>query len=401
MDQTLTAGGLFMEGLLSFFSPCVLPLIPLYIGYLTTGAVTKKEDGTVSYDRLRTLLSTLFFCLGICTVFFLMAAGTGTLKQFLNSYDVQMQIIGGFLLVVLSLFSFGLIRIPLLEREHRFTLKNRKTGLAGAWLMGFFFSFAWSPCIGPLLASALMASASAETSSGSFFLIGAYSLGFILMFVLLGMFTEEVLAFLQKHRHVVKYTEKIGAAAVLCMGCWMLSQSFRTISILQNSAKTPVTAENGEVSDYETAETEGADIVKYDFSLADKDGRYHSLSQYAGKTILLNFFGTWCSYCNMELPALQSIDDNLQDVEVLLIAAPDYGSEKDIDYIEDYMRSRGYTMKILYDTSLAVTMKYGVDGYPMTYIVKPDGNFLGYVPGYADQEALEHYIAVAKGEAEE
>ena len=401
MNETLTAGGLFMEGLLSFFSPCVLPLIPLYIGYLTAGAVTKNEDGTVSYDRLKTLLATLFFCLGICTVFFLMAAGAGALKQFLNKYEVQMQIIGGFFLAVLGLFSFGFIQIPLLEGEKRVTLKNRKGGLLGAWLMGFFFSFAWSPCIGPLLASALMASASASTSAGSFLLIGAYSLGFILMFILLGMFTEEVLVFLQKHRDVVKYTEKLGAAAVTCMGCWMIYQSFKTINILQNSSQTPVVTENGEVDDYEAADTEGTDVMKYDFSLADKDGQYYSLSQYTGKTVLLNFFGTWCSYCNMELPALQNIQDTQEDVQVLLVAAPNYGNEKDIDYIEEYMSSRGYTMKILYDTTLKVTMDYGVEGYPMTYIVKPDGNFLGYVPGYADQLDLEHYIDIAQEEVSE
>lgn len=403
MNETVSLGGLFLEGLLSFFSPCVLPLIPLYIGYLTSGTVKKKDDGTIEYNRVYTAVSTLFFVLGICTVFFLMAAGAGTFRTFLQDHQVVMQLAGGILLALMGLTSFGVIRIPFLEQERRFALKGKKTGLFGAWLLGFFFSFAWSPCIGPLLASALMASAAAETAMQGFLYIGAYTLGFVIFFVLLGLFTEEVLAFLQKHRDVVKYTGKLGAAAVTGMGCWMLYQGFKTVSILEQrgsvayaeNESSPVSQENGEAEMAETQQ-EGTDAELYGFRLMNAEGEYVSLTDYTGKTVIVNFFGTWCTYCNLELPHLQEIEENRDDVKILMIAAPNYGDEKDQTYIEDYLSSKGYTMEVLYDTDLEVTMHYGISGYPTTYIVQPDGNFLGYVPGYADQEALEHYIEMAQ-----
>lgn len=394
MGGTVSMGGLFLEGLLSFFTPCILPLIPLYVGYLTSGSIQTDEDGRVHYDRKKTFLSTLFFVLGICSVFFLMAAGTGAVHDFFQKYDLHLQLIGGFVLVVLGLTSFGVIQIPFLQQEHRFSLQKNKTGLLGAWLMGFFFSFAWSPCIGPLLASAIMTAAQAETAAQGYMYIGAYTLGFVIMFLALGLFTEEVLAFIQKHRNVVKYTEKLGGAVVAGMGCWMLYQAFNTINILQN--RTEPMAETN-TSDTASADTkqDGTDAELYGFALPNGEGETVRLTDYTGKTVLVNFFGTWCTYCNLELPHLQKIEETRDDVKILLIATPNAGDEKDQEYIEKFMADKGYTMEILYDTTLQVTQEYGISGYPTTYVVKPDGNFLGYVPGYADEEALNHYIEMA------
>ncbi|MBQ6488861.1 MAG: redoxin domain-containing protein [Solobacterium sp.] len=393
MNGTVSMGGVFLEGLLSFFTPCVLPLIPLYVGYLTTGSITTDEEGKVHYDRKKTFLSTLFFVLGICSVFFLMAAGTGAVHDFFQKYDLQLQLLGGFLLVVMGLTSFGVIQVPFLMREHRFSLKQNRTGLLGAWLMGFFFSFAWSPCIGPLLASAIMTAAQAETAVQGYMYIGAYTIGFIIMFLALGLFTEEVLAFIQKNRNIVKYTEKLGGAVVVGMGCWMLHQAFGTISILQNRTNEPVADISPEQAD--TAVVDGTDAEKYGFALPNAEGETIRLTDYTGKAVVVNFFGTWCTYCNLEMPHLQELEETRDDVKILLIATPNAGDEKDEEYIENYMSEHGYTMEVLYDRTLQVTQEYGVSGYPTTYIVKPDGNFLGYVPGYADKEALDHYLEMA------
>ena len=95
------------------------------------------------------------------------------------------------------------------------------------------------------------------------------------------------------------------------------------------------------------------------------------------------------------MPSLQNVNDTRDDVKILLIAAPNSGQEGSIAEIKKYMADKGYTMQILYDTDLSITKEYGISGYPTTYIVKPDGNFLGYVPGYLSEENLNKALEAA------
>ncbi len=388
-----------MEGLLSFLSPCVLPLIPLYIGYLTSDMPEGLSRGQ---SRIRTMLRTFFFVLGICTVFFLAGLGSSALHTFFTAYEIQFLLVGGFLLLLAGLFSLGVINIPFLNNDRRISLQNSgKMNIFKAYLLGFFFSFAWSPCVGPLLASAVLAAASASSRLMGFVYIGAYALGFILIFIVIGLFTDEMLALLKKHRSIVRYTGILGGLAVAGMGCYMLYQANRTIVQLQNAKPAAAASETSEAA--EEQETEEAvsekDNVKYGFSLYDKDGNLVSLKDFEGKTVLVNFFGTWCYYCQLELPDLQEVEETRDDVKVLLIATPNFGDEKDEAYIENWMEENGYTMQVLYDRDFSVTGKYGISGYPTTYIMKPDGYYLGYMPGYMDAETMNTALARAVEES--
>ncbi len=377
--ETLTIGGLFLEGLLSFFSPCVLPLIPLYIGYLTANVNNENN----MKRRFQTAYLTFFFILGISTVFFVAGLGASALNTFVQNYRIQFTLFSGVLLILLSFFSLGIIQIPFLEKERKITQISSNGGILNAFLLGFFFSFAWSPCIGPLLASAILAAAGASSKIVGMLYIGAYALGFIVVFILIGLFADEVLIRLKKYRSVVKYTQKIGALMILVMGCWNLWTANQQILSLSNAT----VIENTETQS-EPISSDALDIETYDFTLLDKDGNAISLSDYKGKKIIVNFFGTWCYYCNLELPHLQEIKDTNEDVVILLIAAPGLNQEGDIDYVEEYMANAGYDMQIVYDQDYSVTRKYGISGYPTTYIMQKDGNFLGYMPGYMEKEML-------------
>lgn len=394
---TITLTGLFMEGLLSFFSPCILPLIPLYIGYLTAG-----YDSSDPKHRLRTFLNTFAFVLGICTVFIAAGLGSTALQKFFQTYTIQFQLIGGFLLIVLGLMTLGIVHIPLLERDYRFSFSTSgKTSFLKAYVMGFCFSFAWSPCIGPLLASAIVQAASAPTKLVGLLYLGAYSLGFILPFLIVGLFADTVLNWIKNHKTVVKYTGWLGGAVVTGVGIYMLVQANTNILALQKSTAAPSVAVSGAENNAAVIQ-EGAqdtpdpdtrpDAEKYNFTLNDSEGNPHSLTDYVGKPLLLNFFGTWCSYCNMELPSLQKVADN-GEIEVVLIAAPHLNNEGDIAYVEQYMKDAGYHFTILYDENYDVTRSYGISGYPTTFAMNKDGSFLGYMPGYMPDEVLDQVVA--------
>ena len=373
-------GALFLEGLLSFFSPCVLPLVPLYIGYLTSGIDTNLSKAKA---RIQTTVRTLFFVLGISTVFFLAGLGSSALRYFFQKNTIFFSIIGGFLLILFGLFSLGIIDIPFLQREHRIvSFKQNKNGIIRSYLLGFFFSFAWSPCVGPLLASAILKSASAESTLIGWIYIGCYTLGFIIIFILLGLFTEEVLMLLKKNTNIVRYTKIIGGIVVLCMGIYMLNTGFTSIKALENR-----TLDNTTVVD-NTNDENLTDIEKYSFTLKDSHGNDVTLSEYKGKTVVLNFFATWCTYCKMELPSLEEINNTRDDIVIFLVATPDIGNEGSKEYIESFMEENGYSMTVLYDETGEVVSKYNVSGLPTSFFFKPDGSVLGYVPGYVEESNL-------------
>lgn len=371
---------LFLEGLLSFFSPCVLPLVPLYIGYLTSGIDTNLSKAKV---RIQTTVRTLFFVLGISTVFFLAGLGSSALRYFFQKNTIFFSIIGGFLLILFGLFSLGIIDIPFLQKEHRIiSFKKNKNGIIRSYLLGFFFSFAWSPCVGPLLASAMLKSASAESALIGWLYIGCYTLGFIIIFILLGLFTEEVLMLLKKHTNIVRYTKIIGGIVVLCMGIYMLNIGFTSIKALENK-----TSDNTTVVENSNDENL-TDIEKYSFTLKDNKGNDVTLSEYKGKTVVLNFFATWCTYCKMELPSLEEINSTRDDIVIFLVATPNTGNEGSKEYIESFMEENGYSMTVLYDETGEVVSKYNVSGLPTSFFFKPDGSVLGYVPGYVEESSL-------------
>ncbi len=389
MQSVILCGSLFMEGLLSFFSPCVLPIVPLYIGYLTKDCKRIDEDGNVSYSRKKTFLLTVSFVFGILFVYVLAGLSTGLIHDFFTNHELLFQLIGGIILILLGFVSLHVIRIPFLEKTHQKMMKiDQSMTCLKAWILGFFFSFAWSPCTGPLLAQAIVLASGAESKLLGWISILCYAIGFVCIFLLLGLFTEEILNLLKKYRNVVKYTSLISGILVICCGCYMLYGAYQKYQAMQTS-KTETTEEV-------TEEKETLDIDDLNFTLKDADGKSHSLSDYKGKSIIVNFFGTWCYYCNQEFPSLKEIQDTDEDTKVLMIAAPGVNGEGDISYITKYMEDAGYSFEILFDSDLSVTNAYGVSGYPCSFIIQPDGEYLGYIPGYIEHEQLLEIIEDTK-----
>ncbi|MGP1376217.1 MAG: redoxin domain-containing protein [Bulleidia sp.] len=389
IPSSLGCFSLFLEGLLSFLSPCVLPLLPLYIGYLTADVDRRESSRKVVYGKI--LIRTFFFVLGIGTVFVLTAAGLRVLHGFFTRHAVSFQFFGGFLLLFSGLVALHILDVPFLRKTYQKQVRFKGNGNLHAYLLGFFFSFSWSPCVGPLLAGALVVAANAESHLQGMLYIASYAFGFLFLFILVGFFTDTLLAFFKKHGKITEYAPKVGGVLLVMMGIYMLVQAnnaIRTVSPEPIGSAPSASAESMQAE-------EKTDIEKNDFTLKSDTGDLVALSSYKGKTVLVNFFATWCGYCNQEMPDLQKIHDRDAAVQILLVAAPSINGEEDEEAIAEFMRSNGYTMTLLYDTGGEVNRRYGVQGYPTTFIIKPDGNFLGYMPGYMSAEVLDKVLAEA------
>ena len=403
IETSVSAVTVFLQGALSFFSPCVLPLVPLYVSYLAGGAAVVDENGVRRYPRGRIFFNTLFFVAGISFAFFLLGLGLSALGTFFHDYQVWFARASGVIILLFGLYQLGLgKRTMLLEQEHRLPFHLNKLAMnpAVALVMGFTFSFAWTPCVGPTLSSVLLMASSAESSAAGFLLIGVYTLGFVLPFLAVGLFTGTVLDFFKSHQNVVRYTVKIGAVLLIVMGILTLTGATGTISA-DLAAVSGTTQEEpaAEQEDTTGAQEESGEIPVVpapDFTLTDQYGETHTLSDYQGQTVFLNFWATWCGPCKMEMPDIQALyeawDENAGDLVVLGVAGPGIGQEGSAEDIAAFLEENGYTYPVVMDDTGALFYQYGISAYPTTFMIDTEGNVFGYVQGAVSREVMDDIV---------
>ena len=401
IDAGIPAITVFIQGILSFFSPCVLPLVPLYVSYLAGGAKQVDEEGNIHYPRGKVLVNTLFLVLGISGAFFLLGFGFTALGIFFQDNRIWFARISGIIMIMMGLYQLGIFgQSKLLASEHRLPLKLDKwvMGPLPALLLGFTFSFAWTPCVGPTLGSVLLMAGSSGNAGKAAVLIGVYTLGFVLPFLVVGLFTGSVLDFFKKHGNVVKYTVKIGAVLLILMGIMTITGFMNGMTdYLEGTSgeqDSRVSEESASTDSSETAEREP--VAAPDFTLTDQYGNEHTLSDYQGKTVFLNFWATWCPPCRSEMPEIQKLYEdygsNEEDLIVLGIAAPGYGDEGTVEEITEFLNENEYTFPVVMDETGEMFYRYGISAFPTTFMIDAGGNVYGYVQGAMTGDIMESIV---------
>jgi cytochrome c-type biogenesis protein len=224
----------FSAGLISFLSPCVLPLVPGYISYVSGDAL--RRHGGPGAGRLATLLLSLCFVLGFSTVFVTLGATATAFSRLLLYYRYEGTLIGGAFVILLGVFMTGLVRVPWLERDVRFHGSIPGGRPLGAFLLGLAFGFGWTPCIGPVLGAILTVSALSSTASAGIILLAIYSLGLGIPFLLSAAFADRLMQRLKTMRRLGR-TLQVGAGGVMvAMGIAMITGSLSAFSfwLLEN-----------------------------------------------------------------------------------------------------------------------------------------------------------------------
>lgn len=417
LETSVSALTVFIQGFLSFFSPCVLPLLPLYIGYLAGGAADTDADGRIHYKQKTIFFRTVCFVFGISAAFFLLGFAFTAAGQFFKAYQTWIARVGGALIILFGLYQLGLFRSRSLSTQRRLPFHAEKMAVSPitAFLFGFTFSFAWTPCIGPVLTSVLIMASSADTAFLAAVYILVYTLGFIIPFLAAGLFTGALLDLFRKYPAIVRYTVKIGGVLLILIGLLLISGRMDRLSaaLSGNSGTAGVqtetsASENKEtVSETETvpetttASSETADAVSDlpdcpAFSLRDQYGNTHTLEDYAGKTIFLNFWATWCSPCKAEMPDIQELyaerGENGGDVIVLGVASPNYGWEESQSQVEAFLTLNDYTYPVLMDEGGVLAEQFGISAFPTTFMITGEGKVYGYVTGQLDKDMMNSII---------
>lgn len=381
----LTLLSLFVEGVLSFFSPCVLPLVPLYISYLSADARAMDAAGNTHYVQRKVFLKTCFFVLGIATTFFLFGVLFSCLRSYIERYQETIAIVGGCIVIVFAFVQADILRWQnFLYKEFRLPFSIQQSmGYLKALLFGFIFSFAWTPCVGPLLSSVLLLAASDTVKANLYLLF--YMLGFALPFLALGVSTNKVLFFLEKKKRILQYTMKIAAVVLFFFGAKMIYDGSQKIELLKK--REAVTKENHAAKEF------------MQMTFTDQNGNSHILAEQKEEVIYLNFIATWCSYCKQEIPYYQKFlaENKIKGYYVMspTMNQSNGGGSKNIT---EFAQEKGINIPILMDENDVLFSQFGIRGVPTLFALDPNGEIIGYVSGMMQDEqfAFTHKIVLEK-----
>lgn len=220
-----------LGGALSFLSPCVLPLIIPYLGFLGGVTLRAAPGGPVAVapDRARVMVAALFFVLGFATVFTALGATASLVSQLLSDHLETVAVFAGLVLIAFGLHFAGLLRLSFLNYEKRFQVAERPVSPLGAYVVGLAFAFGWTPCVGPVLAGILTIAAAADSAWQGAALLFAYALGIGIPFLLAAAFVTPFLRFVQRFRRHFRAVEIAVGGLLVITGVMVLTGTFQEI----------------------------------------------------------------------------------------------------------------------------------------------------------------------------
>ncbi len=350
----------FTAGLLSFFSPCIFPLLPVYIGYFSTDEISNYSPNKRVFIKL---IKTLLFVAGISVVFFLLGFSAGALGGFLSG--ATFSVACGILIFIFGLHHAGLINIPILENQKKLNWEVNGSGYLSVFLLGVLFSFGWTPCVGPVLASVLSLTAENGSALMGGWLLLIYSLGLSIPFLVISLGASILLTKIKKLNRYLPKIKLVGGLLIAIMGLWMVFTQVQTLEqAAGNSSQTSFMSQ--EVVD------QGED-----FTLSTVNGETVNLSDYRGKPVAVKFWGTWCPSCLAGLESFQELAQEVNssnDAVMLSIAAPGFKGEMDSQEFIDWAKAQQLTFPILLDEGAKINQKYDLKAYPSYLFFDKNGN---------------------------
>ena len=231
----ITYIGAFIAGLLSFLSPCVLPLIPSFITYITGLSFSDLQAEHPTHKvRQQTIIHSLIFIAGFTTVFVLLGASATFIGNYLQAHMALLRKIGGVLIVIFGVHVSGIFDIGLLLGEKRLTIHRKPAGYLGSFIVGVAFAAGWTPCIGPILASILMVAAAEETVFRGIMLLLVYSLGLGLPFFLASLAMHQFLVFFNRFKKYIRIFEIVTGVFLIVVGVLIFTNYLAVIARYTN-----------------------------------------------------------------------------------------------------------------------------------------------------------------------
>ncbi|MBF0388858.1 MAG: sulfite exporter TauE/SafE family protein [Desulfamplus sp.] len=228
--ETVSYQAALAAGLLSFFSPCILPLIPAYFSFITGLSLDELTTGDDRKTRVKVMLATLAYIGGFSFVFILLGASVSFLGGVISSFSWLIRYVGGAIIIIFGLHLLGIINIKSLNFEKRMHISEKPMHLMGTFVIGMAFGAGWTPCIGPLLGSILIVAGSQETVLQGVLLLTLYSIGLALPFIIISFFINRILEIMKRAKKVLIYINKISGLLLIALGILLITDKFRLLA---------------------------------------------------------------------------------------------------------------------------------------------------------------------------
>src|SRR6266446_1803743 len=388
-DQNITIGIAFLAGVLSFLSPCVLPLVPGYISLMSGVSIDRlKEGGSSTNARRAVILNSLAFNAGLSVIFLALGTTAGLIGAAIIN-NIWVRVIGGLIIIAFGLQLIGLLKISTLYKDTRFFSNEKPRGALGSFTLGIAFAAGWTPCIGPILGGIIGLAATSGGWRSGLLLSAFYSAGLAVPFLLTGLGINQFLAFYGKFRKHLHKVEVVSGVVLIVVGLLVMSGQ----STLLTSSKLAALLPNAE--GWIKVKPSGATApapANTNFEPAPQvqfqtlTGQPFTLGQLRGQVVLLNFWATWCIPCREEIPVLNAMQHELEGKGLKVIGA---SLEDTAAGVEEYQKDvRKFEYQVLVGGNDAKA-KFGGTPLPTTYLIDRDGRIRQKIIGARDREGWE------------
>jgi cytochrome c-type biogenesis protein len=382
----------FLGGVLSFLSPCVLPLVPGYISLMSGVSVDQLREGGAGGARV-VLVHALLFVLGLSVVFVSMGASASAVGQFLRAHQAVLVRVAGVLIILLGIFLLGVFKVSALYRDARYH-GGLRPGKLGAFLLGVAFAFGWTPCIGPILAAILLLAATKTTVTQGVFLLSVYSLGLGVPFLLTAVGINAFLSWYQGFRRYLNWVERAAGVLLILVGGLLVANQFTWLS----SQFAFLNRFNPEALLAAEPAAAAADLIPEaerppapDFAVTREDGSALPGSELRGRVVVVNFWATWCGPCRLEIPYFNRIyqEYRARGVEFIGVSV-DEGGWKDI---RAFVKEQPIEYTVVLDANQKAADAFGgLPGLPVTFILDRQGRIAAKHIGITDADDLRQSI---------
>lgn len=378
----------FLAGVLSFLSPCVLPLVPGYISLMSGVSIDRLKEGTSS--RRAVILNSLAFNAGLSVIFLVLGTTAGLVGAAITS-NPWVRIIGGIVIIAFGLQLIGLLKISALYKDTRFFSEDKPRGMLGSAALGIAFAAGWTPCIGPILGGIIGLAATSGGWRSGLVLSAFYSAGLAAPFLLTGLAINQFLSFYKSFRKHLHKVEVISGVVLIFVGVLVMSgqstllassKFIAWIPNLEGMVRLNKPAEKPPEKPPVNASYEPLPDVEFR-TLANEP---YSLKALQGQVVMLNFWATYCIPCREEIPALNALQHELEAQGLRIVGASlDDTIENVSQYQQDVVK---FDYQVLIGGSDA-KVKFAQSVLPTTYLIDRQGRIRRKIIGAQDKAGWE------------
>lgn len=384
----------FAGGLLSFLSPCVLPLVPGYISLMSGVSIDHLKAEGVSGSRRAVIANSLAFNAGLSVIFLTLGGAAGLLGAAIIN-NVWVRVVGGLVIIVFGLHLIGLLKIKYLYKDTRQFSNEKPRGMLGSLTLGIAFAAGWTPCIGPILGGIIGLAATSGGWKGGLLLSAFYSAGLSVPFLLTGLGINQFLSFYSKFRQHLHKVEVVSGVVLILIGVLVMSNRVTLLASSRLAGWLPDWESRLKLKGSDQPPQTPATGQKFptapDVQFTKLDGSALRLSDLHGRVVLLNFWATWCIPCRSEMPEFNQMQHDFEARGLSIVGAsispldtPDVISSFQHDVKQSYTIVRG-------GEEIGNQFSNG-PGLPVTHILDREGRIRQTFFGPQTREVFESVI---------